>query len=228
MFFGEKAVSRTSCLEHKNGRFTYEPSVLCSMFAKKATAAKNNCSADDFLLLPFLSRKKRKGGRFLFLKKRNKRHCGGEGSFGEKALSRTSDPIAQKNGRFPYEPSVLCSMFAKKTTAAKSNCSADDFLLRGRFARESWRAGAADTGRDKAEEGGIPAAVFRPTTTQDVPASVRLSGCASRASRPCFLSRKKRKRKITRQCMDFSSLRTGGMSETITQSSVSTPTVSRL
>ena len=176
----------------------------------------------------FLSRKKRKGGRFLFLKKRNKRHCGGEGSFGEKALSRTSDPIAHKNGRFPYEPSVLCSMFAKKTTAAKSNCSADDFLLRGRFARESWRAGAADTGRDKAEEGGIPAAVFRPTTTQDVPASVRLRACASRASRPVFLSRKKRKRKITRQCMDFSSLRTGGRSETITQSSVSTPTVSRL
>ena len=119
MFFGEKAVSRTSCLEHKNGRFTYEPSVLCCMFAKKTTAAKNNCSADDFLLLPFLSRKKRKGGRFLFLKKRNKRHCGGEGSFGEKALSRTSDPIAQKNGRFPYEPSVLCSMFAKKATAAE-------------------------------------------------------------------------------------------------------------
>ena len=107
-------------------------------------------------------------------------------------LSRTSCP-EQKNGRFTCEPSVLCSMFAKKTTAAKSNCSADDFLLRGRFARESWRAGAADTGRDKAEEGGIPAAVFRPTTTQDVPASVRLSGCASRASRPVFLSRKKRK-----------------------------------
>ncbi|MCI6951998.1 MAG: hypothetical protein MR740_07465, partial [Clostridium sp.] len=59
---------------------------------------------------------------------------------------------------------------------------ADDFLLHGRFARESWRAGAADTGRDKAEEGGIPAVVFRPTTTQDVPASVRLRGCASRAS----------------------------------------------
>ena len=82
MFFGGKAVSRTSCLEHKNGRFTYEPSVLCSMFAKKTTAAKSNCSADDFLLLPFLSRKKRKGGRFLFLKKRNKRHCGG-GCFSE-------------------------------------------------------------------------------------------------------------------------------------------------
>ena len=168
-----------------------------------------------------------KGVRFLFLKKRNKRHCGGEGSFGEKALSRTSC-LEHKNGRFVCEPSVLCSMFAKKTTAAKSNCSADDFLLRGRFARESWRAGAADTGRDKAEEGGIPAVVFRPTTTQDVPASVRLRACASRASRPVFLSRKKRKRKITRQCMDFSSLRTGGRSETITQSSVSTPTVSRL
>ena len=84
-------------------------------------------------------------------------------------------------------------MLVKAAGAQKRNSAADDFLLRGRFARESWRAGAADTGRDKAEEGGIPAAVFRPTTTQDVPASVRLRACASRASRPVFLSRKKRK-----------------------------------
>ena len=107
-------------------------------------------------------------------------------------LSRTSC-LGHKNGRFAFEPSVLCSALGKMAVGQKGNCSADDFLLRGRFARESWRAGAADTGRDKAEEGGIPAVVFRPTTTQDVPASVRLRGCASRASRPCFLSRKKRK-----------------------------------
>ena len=197
------------------------------MFAKKTTAAKSNCSADDFLLLPFLSRKKRKGGTFSFLEEKKQKTLRGSVFFGGKAVSRTSC-LEHKNGRFPYEPSVLCSMLVKAAGAQKGNSAADDFLLRGRFARESWRAGAADTGRDKAEEGGIPAAVFRPTTTQDVPASVRLRACASRASRPVFLSRKKRKRKITRQCMDFSSLRTGGRSETITQSSVSTPTVSRL
>ncbi|MDY6081987.1 MAG: hypothetical protein SPI31_07265, partial [Eubacteriales bacterium] len=127
--------------ERKNGRFPYEPSVLCSTLAKKATAAKSNCSADDFLLLPFPFRKKRTGGRFLFLKKRNKRHCGGRFSFGEKAVSRMSDPIAQKNGWFPYEPSVLCSMFAKKATAAKSNGSADDFLLLPFLSRKKRKGG---------------------------------------------------------------------------------------
>ena len=99
----------------------------------------------------------------------------------------------KKRRRFAFEPSVLCSALGKTAGAQGGNCSADDFLLRGRFARESRRAGAADTGRDKAEEGGIPAAVFRPTTTQDVPASVRLRGCASRASRPFFSSKKKRR-----------------------------------
>ena len=99
----------------------------------------------------------------------------------------------RKNGRFAFEPSVLCNTLSKAAGARKRNFPALDFLLRGRFARESWRAGAADTGRDKAEEGGIPAAVFRPTTTQDVPASVRLRGCASRASRPFFSSKKKRR-----------------------------------
>ena len=129
-------------------------------------------------------------------------------------LSRTFC-LEYKNGRFAFEPSVLCSTLAKAAGARKRNSPALDFLLRGRFARESWRAGAADTGRDKAEEGGIPAVVFRPTTAQDVPASVRpracasrayrpffllkrkedvrLRGCASRASRPVFLSRKKRR-----------------------------------
>ena len=97
----------------------------------------------------------------------------------------------RKNGRFAFEPSVLCNTLSKAAGARKRNFPALDFLLRGRFARESWRAGAADTGRDKAEEGGIPAVVFRPTTTQDVPASVRLRGCASRAYRPFFLLKRK-------------------------------------
>ena len=98
---------------------------------------------------------------------------------------------ATKTGRFTYEPSVLCSTLAKAAGAAKESFPALDFLLRGRLARESWRAGAADTGRDKAEEGGIPAVVFRPTTTQDVPASVRLRACASCAYRPFFLLKRK-------------------------------------
>ena len=97
----------------------------------------------------------------------------------------------KKRRRFVCEPSVLCSALGKMAEGQKDNCSAVDFLLRGRLARESWRAGAADTGRDKAEEGGIPAVVFRPTTTQDVPASVRLRACASRASRPFFLLKRK-------------------------------------
>ena len=103
----------------------------------------------------------------------------------------------KKRRRFAFEPSVLCSALGKTAGAQGGNCSADDFLLRGQFARESRRAGAADTGRDKAEEGGIPAVVFRPTTTQDVPASVRLRGCASRASRPVFSSKKKRRRTLS-------------------------------
>ena len=97
----------------------------------------------------------------------------------------------RKNGRFTYEPSVLCNALAETATTTRNNFPAVDFLLRGRFARESWRAGAADTGRDKAEEGGIPAVVFRPTTTQDVPASVRPRACAFRASRPFFLLKRK-------------------------------------
>ncbi len=99
--------------------------------------------------------------------------------------------LEYKNGRFTYEPPVLSHTLAETATTTRNNFPAVDFLLHGRFARESWRAGAADTGRDKAEEGGIPAVVFRPTTTQDVPASVRLRGCASRAYRPFFLLKRK-------------------------------------
>ena len=69
------------------------------------------------------------GERFLFLKKRNKRHCGERFSFGEKDVSRTSDPIVQKNGRFVCEPSVLCNTLAKATGTQKESCSAIDFLL---------------------------------------------------------------------------------------------------
>ncbi|CCX42204.1 unknown [Clostridium sp. CAG:1024] len=51
--FGEKALSRTSCSERKNGRFTYKPSVLYSTLVGKATAQEKSCSAIDFLLLLF-------------------------------------------------------------------------------------------------------------------------------------------------------------------------------
>ncbi len=64
MFFGEKMLFRTSSLRRKNGRFTYEPSVLCIVSAEAAGTAKENIPTDDFLLLPFLSRKKRKGYDF--------------------------------------------------------------------------------------------------------------------------------------------------------------------
>ena len=74
---------RTSSLRRKNGRFVCEPSVLCCTLWKTAGEQRSSSPAVDFLLLPFLSRKKRKGVRFLFLKKRNKRHCGG-GCFSEK------------------------------------------------------------------------------------------------------------------------------------------------
>jgi len=53
MSFGGKAVSCTSCLQRKNGRFTYEPSVLHGTLAEKATVQNNSFSADDFLLLLF-------------------------------------------------------------------------------------------------------------------------------------------------------------------------------
>ena len=43
----------------KRRRFTYEPSVLCIKLAEAAGEQRDNCLAIDFLLLPFLSRKKR-------------------------------------------------------------------------------------------------------------------------------------------------------------------------
>ena len=44
----------------QNGRFTYEPSVLCCRLAEATRAERSNCPANDFLLFSFLSRKKRK------------------------------------------------------------------------------------------------------------------------------------------------------------------------
>ena len=94
-------------------------------------------AAPQLIFFCFFSSKKKRRGTFSFLEEKKQKTLRGRFSFGEKDVSRTSDPIVQKNGRFPYEPSVLCSTLVKKATAAESNCSADDFLLRGRLARES-------------------------------------------------------------------------------------------
>ena len=40
-------------MERKNGRFTWEPSVLCSAFVIPAEAGKSSCPENDFLLLLF-------------------------------------------------------------------------------------------------------------------------------------------------------------------------------
>ena len=80
--------------------------------------------------------KRKEGERFLFLKKRNKRHCGAV----DLSVNRCFPACParnKKNGRFVCEPSVLCNTLAKAAGAQVGNCSADDFLLRGRFARES-------------------------------------------------------------------------------------------
>ena len=60
MSFGEKTLFRTSCPKRKNGRFTYEPSVLHGTLTRATKAQRSNCPANDFLLFSFLSRKKRK------------------------------------------------------------------------------------------------------------------------------------------------------------------------
>ena len=68
------------------------------------------------------------GERFLFLKKRNKRHCGAV----DLSVNRCfpARPARnEKNGRFVCEPSVLCSTLAKTAGAQKESCSAIDFLL---------------------------------------------------------------------------------------------------
>ena len=91
----------------------------------------------------FFSSKKKRRGTISFLEEKKQKTLRGRFSFGEKEVSRTSDPIAQKNGRFPYEPSVLCSTLAKKATAAKSNCSADDFLLLPFLSRKKRKSGGS-------------------------------------------------------------------------------------
>ena len=79
--------------------------------------------------LTVFSSKKKRRGTFSFLEEKKQKTLRGRFSFGEKDVSRTSDPIVQKNGRFPYEPSVLCNTLAKATGTQKESCSAIDFLL---------------------------------------------------------------------------------------------------
>ena len=120
-------LSRSSRPERKNGRFTYEPSVLYATLAEATMAKKNTSPENDFLLLLFfLERKERE--RFLFLKKRNKRHCG-TGDLSEKNVFPHVLPGTKKNGRFTYEPSVLYSTLAEATMAKKNTSPKNDFLL---------------------------------------------------------------------------------------------------
>ncbi len=117
MSFGGKTLFRSSCPERKNGRFTYEPSVLRSVSAEAAGTAKKSFSTDDFLLLPFLSRKKRKGIRFLFLKKRNKRHCGGGCPSGERRFSARPVQNEKTDGSHTNRP--FCAACRRKQQARR-------------------------------------------------------------------------------------------------------------
>ena len=117
MFFGEKMLFRTSSLKRENGRFVCEPSVLRCRSAEAAGTAKKSFSTDDFLLLPFLSRKKRKGGRFLFLKKRNKRHCGGGCPSGERRFSAYPVQNEKTDGSYVNRP--FCAACRRKQQARR-------------------------------------------------------------------------------------------------------------
>ena len=86
-------------------------------------------AAPQLIFFCFFSSKKKRRGTFSFLEEKKQKTLRGRFSFGEKDVSRTSDPIVQKNGRFPYEPSVLCNTLAKATGTQKESCSAIDFLL---------------------------------------------------------------------------------------------------
>ena len=77
---------------------------------------------------PFFLLERKERGRFLFLKKRNKRHCGTD-DLSEKNVFPHVLPGTKKNGRFTYEPSVLYSTLAEATMAKKNTSPENDFLL---------------------------------------------------------------------------------------------------
>ena len=85
----EKAFSRTSSLQRKNGRLVCEPSVLCCTLARPPKAQKNNFPAIDFLLLPLLSRKKRKS--------KKKRRGKGEAEFTKDSVEHLQE-VGYNNG----------------------------------------------------------------------------------------------------------------------------------
>ena len=74
---GRQGISRISRFIRttKNGRLVCESSVLCRAPAKPAEARRATAPQMIFFCF-FSSKKKRRGVRFLFLKKRNKRRCG--------------------------------------------------------------------------------------------------------------------------------------------------------
>ena len=77
---------------------------------------------------PFFLLASKERGRFLFLKKRNKRHCGGGSLSGDRRFP-ARPARNEKNGRFTYEPSVLYSTLAEATMAKKNTSPENDFLL---------------------------------------------------------------------------------------------------
>ena len=87
--FGQKAASRTSSLKQKNGRLVCEPSVLRCTLARPPKAQKNNFPAIDFLLLPLLSRKKRKS--------KKKRRGKGEAEFTKDSVEHLQE-VGYNNG----------------------------------------------------------------------------------------------------------------------------------
>ena len=115
---------------HKNGKTdgSYVNRPFCVTHWRKQQEHRRK-AAPQLIFFCFFSSKKKRRGTFSFLEEKKQKTLRGRFSFGEKDVSRTSDPIVQKNGRFPYEPSVLCNTLAKATGTQKESCSAIDFLL---------------------------------------------------------------------------------------------------
>ncbi len=115
---------------HKNGKTdgSYVNRPFCAARWRKRQEHRRK-AAPQLIFFCFFSSKKKRRGTFSFLEEKKQKTLRGRFSFGEKDVSRTSDPIVQKNGRFVCEPSVLCNTLAKATGTQKESCSAIDFLL---------------------------------------------------------------------------------------------------
>ena len=147
MSFGGKTLFRTSCPERKNGRFVCEPSVLCYALGGNSNSNEENFPTDDFLLLPFLSRKKRKGVRFLFLKKRNKRHCGGGCPSGERRFSAHPVQNEKTDGSYVNRPFCVTRWGGTATATKKTFPQSTFFCFLFFLERKGRPQGKARAGR---------------------------------------------------------------------------------